>query len=450
MGDMTAVARFGGAPARDWRSAARRLAGSAATTPGRLQLVRAGLLILAVLTGLLGALAAGAAGSGTRQVARATEPLLVNAETIYTSLADADATAAQAFLAGGLPPAQQTARYRSDLNRAGTQLALAAARAGDSGAAADAVRTLATQLPVYAGLVEAARANNRQGFPVGAAYLSEASQLCRAQLLPAAQRLFTLEQANLAGGYRSAGARWRLLLAILAVLALLGALIAVQRSLYRRTHRVFSPPLVAAAVLTVVLAGVLGGVFAVQHSRLSRAQSQGSDPVGILARARIAALQERADEALTLVGRGNGAAYETDFTAVHSTLVGSPGTTGLLPAAAAQATGAEQRQRVADAQAAATGYAAVHRQIRALDDGGDYNAAVRRATSSDPNDAAAAFGRLDGALTAAIDADQARFSALAEQAGGGLGLLTGLVPIVAAAVGVLAALGLRARLQEYR
>jgi hypothetical protein len=122
----------------------------------------------------------------------------------------------------------------------------------------------------------------------------------------------------------------------------------------------------------------------------------------------------------------------------------------LLPAAAAQATGAGQRQRVTDALAAATAYGAVHRQIRAFDDSGRYNDAVALATSGDPDAAPAAFARLDSALAAAIQADQDRFVRLAGQAGSGLGLLVGFAPIVAAAAGVLAALGLRARLQEYR
>jgi hypothetical protein len=450
MDDMAVVVGSGTAVVGGRRPVVRRVLGSAATTPGRLQLMLLGLLGLAVLAGLLGALAAAAAGSGTRQVAGSTEPLLVNAETIYTSLADAGATAAQAFLAGGLPPPAQTARYRADVDRAGSQLVAAAARAGGSGAAADAVHTLATQLPVYTGLVEAARANNRQGFPVGAAYLAQASQLCRAQLLPAAQRLFTLEQGNLADGYGTARATGSVALAGASVVALLAALVAVQRLLYRRTHRVLNLALVAATVLTVALAAVLVGVFAGQHSRLSRAQSQGSDPVGVLARSRIAALQERADEALTLVGRGNGAAYETDFQVTEKALGGAPGTTGLLQTAAAQANGAQQQQRVADAQAAASAYGTIHRKIRALDDAGQYDAAVALATSGDSGAATAAFARLDGALTAAIEADQATFNRLADQADGGLAILAGFAVVAAAAVGGLSLLGLRARLREYR
>ncbi|HVQ90354.1 MAG TPA: hypothetical protein VMU51_04905 [Mycobacteriales bacterium] len=441
---MTASVSTGAFPGRPG-VAARRVLGSAATTPGRLQLMLTGLLGLTLLVGLLGAVAAGSARSGTRQLARVTEPLLVNAETINTALADADATAAQAFLAGGLPPAAQTARYRADIDRAGSQLAAATARVGDSGPAADAVRTLATQLPVYTGLIEAARANNRQGFPVGAAYLAQASQLNRSQLLPAAQRLLTLQQGNVLDGYASARAdgsgRW----AVAMLVVLLAALVLVQWRLYRRTNRVLNPPLVAATALTVVLAAVLAGVFASQHGRLDRARAEGSDPVGVLAGAHILALQERADEALTLVGRGSGAAYETDFQAVQRVLDEQ-----LLPAAVAQAAGPEQRRLVTEAQAANVAYVAVHKQIRAQDEQGRYNDAVRLATSDDKAAAPAAFARLDRALTAAIAADQSRFDQLAAQAGGGLGLLAWFAPLLAAAIGGLALFGLRARLQEYR
>ena len=51
----------------------------------------------------------------------------------------------------------------------------------------------------------------------------------------------------------------------------------------------------------------------------------GSDQVALLAQARIAALQARADEALTLVARGGGGDYEKDFQANMSALIGSDG-----------------------------------------------------------------------------------------------------------------------------
>ena len=80
------------------------------------------LLAAGVLTGLIAGLTAHSAGSGTDQLGSRAQPLLVQAETIYSGLADADTTAAQAFLAGGLEPVALTNRYENDLSRATTAL----------------------------------------------------------------------------------------------------------------------------------------------------------------------------------------------------------------------------------------------------------------------------------------------------------------------------------------
>jgi hypothetical protein len=83
-----------------WRS---WLEGS--TTPRRLGLLLALLVLLSVAWGVLAALTADQHASAAGDVVAASEPLSLDAEQIYTSLSDADATAANAFLAGGLEPA---------------------------------------------------------------------------------------------------------------------------------------------------------------------------------------------------------------------------------------------------------------------------------------------------------------------------------------------------------
>ena len=83
------------------------------TSPGRLQLVLAALLALGLLSGLVAGLTAASAASGTADLGNRAQPLLVEAETIYSALADADTTAAQAFLAGGLEPPALTRRYEA-------------------------------------------------------------------------------------------------------------------------------------------------------------------------------------------------------------------------------------------------------------------------------------------------------------------------------------------------
>src|SRR6266581_7886662 len=107
-------------------------------------------------------------------------------QQIYRALSDADATAASAFLSGGLEPIAARRRYQADIAQAAAHLESATAAAGHSPAARDLAR-LSAGLPVYAGEVETARADNRLGLPLGAAYLREASSLMRGALLPAAR-----------------------------------------------------------------------------------------------------------------------------------------------------------------------------------------------------------------------------------------------------------------------
>jgi hypothetical protein len=84
-----------------WRS---RLDG--ATSPARLRLLLALLVLLSLGWGVLAALTADQHASAAADVVAVSEPLSLDAEQIFTSLSDADATAASAFLAGGLEPAQ--------------------------------------------------------------------------------------------------------------------------------------------------------------------------------------------------------------------------------------------------------------------------------------------------------------------------------------------------------
>src|ERR1019366_9147993 len=85
------------------------------TTPARLRLLLAVLVILSLAWGVVAALTANQHASAAASVVAVSEPLSLDAEQIYQGLSDADATAANAFLAGGLEPA--AARQRSASRR---------------------------------------------------------------------------------------------------------------------------------------------------------------------------------------------------------------------------------------------------------------------------------------------------------------------------------------------
>ncbi|RLK60530.1 hypothetical protein [Actinokineospora cianjurensis] len=428
-------------------SALGRVTRSANTTPGRLSLVAVALLVLTAITGIVAALTAQAKRDTLDDLVAHREPLATAAQQIFRSLSDADATAASAFLSGGVEPAPLRTRYEFDISQAGTALGKASADVGGDLKAAAQVEILSQQLPVYAGLVETARANNRQGFPAGAAYLREASGLMRSKLLPAAEQLYEINYDRLQAEQESA--RSIPLAPILLMAALLVALVLTQRYLTRRTNRLLNIGLVAAtaAVALTMIWGTIAMI--VLSSHVGDAERGGAQQVDVLVQARINSLKCRADETLTLVARGDGPGYEQEWQQLAASITGD-GPGNLLrqakDLASSDAMAGEVQLAVQNAQA----WADAHRKIRELDDGGQYEEAVKVAIGDAPDSAAAAFGKLDKNLITALNAGREEFFTQTTRAGNAL---TGLVPGIAVLAVVAAAgitFGIRERLREYR
>src|SRR6266705_6063378 len=177
------------------RRGLRQLLGVTAT-PGQLRLLLAGLVSLSLIWGAVAAWVVSQRASGASDVLWTSEPLSLDGQQIYRALSDADATAASAFLSGGLEPIAARHRYLADIAAAAAHLESATAAAGHSAAARN-LATLSAGLPVYTGEVETARADNRLGLPLGAAYLREASSLMRGTLLPAARQISAVASGEL-------------------------------------------------------------------------------------------------------------------------------------------------------------------------------------------------------------------------------------------------------------
>jgi len=217
------------------------------------------------------------------------------------------------------------------------------------------------------------------------------------------------------------------------------ALIYAQRSLSRLTHRTFNVPLAAATVVTAVLALGAGGVLVAQRVHLHGADADGSTPVASLAEARIFALRERGDEALTLVARGGSGPLEKDFTDVAK-----PGVERQLSGAADATDSDPAVQALAGKHDA---YVAAHAAVRKLDDGGDYDGAVALSIGKPTTET---FNGFTNAIGTALEQRKATFTDEIDAAGRGLGLLTVLGPVLALLICGLAAAGIRTRLEEYR
>jgi len=438
-----------------WRS---RLDG--ATTPARLRLLLALLILLSLAWGVLAALTANQHAAAAADVVAVSEPLSLDAEQIYTSLSDADATAASAFLAGGLEPAKARQRYQADITEAAIRIEAASALVGSSAARAqmpghpakqasaagtavgDDLAILSGRLPAYTDEVGTARADNRLGLPLGAAYLREASALLRETLLPAASDIYAKESAQLTSASAQATGLPLIVIAVVAELGLCYVLFRSSRWLSRHTHRVVNYGLLLAAVAGLVSLAWLAGAFLVGRGDLLHAQQQGSAPVQAFARAEVAALQAHADESLTLIDNSGDDSYQKDYLTQQKLLGPGPGTL-LAAVQEAAANGGPGR----DVGAGARAWYQAHAALRAKDDAGSHAAAVASAQSGD---ASTSFARLSTTLSQGIDTHQAVFATSARS---GRDAFTGLaVGMIVASLVMVAgcAWGLSRRLAEYR
>jgi hypothetical protein len=419
------------------------------TTPGRLRLLLAGLVLLSLAWGALAAFTAVQYASAASSVVRVQEPLSLASQQIYVRLSDANDAAITAFLTGGIEPAATRQRYQGDISAAGggIQDVTASGGAGTPAAGRD-LTVLAQQLPVYAGEIETARADSRLGLPLGAAYLREASGLMRTTLLPRAQDLYAAENASLSG--TSAAATGLPLLCVTAVAGLLVGFLLwrASRWLTGRTNRVFNPGLAGAFVLVVIMLAWLLAAYAAGRSDLLDAQARGSATVAAAARVGIAAQEAHADESLTLVDDTGNDAYQIDYGNRIKALGPGPGT--LLTTAQAAARGTPAAAAVTAAVSDARAWFAAHQQVRDLDNSGQHAKAVASVRGTGAGDAGAAFSHLSDDLAVATARDQAVFDVTARSAASAFsGLEAGLIAaslLMAAAC----ALGLSRRLGEYR
>ncbi|KRV47898.1 hypothetical protein AQ490_05975 [Wenjunlia vitaminophila] len=345
------------------------------TEPGRLRLISAALVLLVLVSGASVTWQVSQRRDTVTNVTDHSQPLSTDAAEIYRYLADADATAASGFLAGGEEPRTTRNRYDLSIREASNRLVKAASNSTPGSAGEREITLLSRELPFYTGLVETARANNRQGLPLGGAYLRHASKRMRDKLLPAAERLHDVETARLQRDYDDAEAfPW---LALGCGVVALGGLLWVQRRLYRRTNRVFNVGLVAASggVVVLLLWTSVGHLVARQHLRESNANAARS--LGVLSEAQIAALKARGDENLTLVARGSGEAHERSYQDEMASLsTGTRDAAPLLDEALRLADDDRGRTAVEQARTGLAQWKERHTAARAKDDGGDYDDAV--------------------------------------------------------------------------
>lgn len=344
-----------------------------------------------------------------------------SATTFRTELANADAVAAGTLIDGGLESPESRARYDRNLLQASRALTNAGLVAADDDRGD--IAALADGLVRYAGLVESARANSRLGYPLGAAYLSQARHLANDDLVPRAERLRRVGEqrvaraANTVGGPATTVA---LALLVFGVLLTLGA----GAVLAGRTRRVLQPALAVAVLAAVVVTALVAGSVDRQSNELRRAAT---DDVGRLIAANDASsslANLRVAEISAVAAHGSGAALYEQF--------------DKDAAALADRLGAASPPIVADDRLVA--YSRAVADVRAHDERGDNVGAAASTLSGRSN---TAYAKVRGDADRQVDAASGTLARRIDRAAHDrlpplIPLALGLAAALAAALGVLA------------
>jgi hypothetical protein len=409
------------------------------TTPRRLRVASIAFVIVAVAAGVVGGVAMLSRQRAVNTAVSSTEPLVVDAQTVDVALSDADTTIAGGFLAGPVIPAAVQTRFDQDMAQAASALTAASQRAGTGSAISQQLTTLTSGMAIYQQTIATAEADNRLGFPVATAYLAEANNLLRTELLPAASAVYATEQARLSHDDARADSSTLVVVVLILLGLVVVAALLMHAGISRRFRRVINPGL-AAAIVIVVAVGVWAAIAAAASGRaVAAAEHRGTAPLTLLTRARILAQQARADDELTLVTRDSDQSYQKDYATTSASL-------NALVQTPRHGWTASQNANFYAATSAMATYVQEHGTIRSLDQDGQLLSAI----STDRSEAAATAAQVDAPLSAGVNAAVTSFAHNDRTASNDLtGLALGCVVLMGiAAIAVLA--GVEPRIREYR
>ncbi|MEO5724357.1 MAG: hypothetical protein ABIQ39_16220, partial [Ilumatobacteraceae bacterium] len=266
--------------------------------------------LAAVLFGLLGAYGVNRRISAVDVVRHSADQLL-SLQNIRVAVVQADSLASQSYLVGGQEDPAKRAAYLKQIGDASAEIVRVSLQLDLGPAQTDALASAGTYLNTYTGLVEQARANNRQGFPVGAAYQRQANDIVTAHIVPLLRTVEQGQRAEVDGSLVKAHRAGAWL--IVGGLIMLIVVVAGAVWLARRFRRIFNVPLVLAAMVVLAVV-VIGG--AVQVRAIDRADRAVAGPLtsaDLVAQARAAGFDAASQEALALINRGNGGANEASW-----------------------------------------------------------------------------------------------------------------------------------------
>ena len=417
------------------------------TTPGRWQAMTAVLLVALVGYAVVALTVVGSRQHLVQQLTTQTATALDDSAKLYASLSDADETASRAALSPSGEPIALRRQYEQDLHEVARLLARLSAGGTDLASGHEALATVGDELPDYSGLVETARADNRQGSTLsGTAYQRAASTRMRTTLLPAVRDLYLSEADELMVGLRTGSSMLGVVAVVAAGLLLLYLLVLLQRNVGRVTNRRVNPGLLGATVVVLLGAVAVSLLLVRQQDSLDDARTSGGGPLVLLSTSRILALQSQADENLALQARGGGDRYNQDFDAIRAALIGDAVIPGGLLSAASPGSDRSASSSLGSVPELFEQYEWMHAIVLSAETQGDYTRATQRALDRE----VPAFENLNTALVRRIAAARDLTGRRLDDAAAALRWAPVVVALSAVVSVGLVLVGMRRRIGEYR
>ena len=416
-------------------------------------------------------------------------PQVRHASGLYLALTDMDAETANILVFGNDKDlagnrAQALKLYARDRDSASTELQGATVSAGGDAAAQNALVGILNALGRYEELASRAtslndEANAPASHPAPAALSAyrQATDLMRDSLLPAADRLIDVNNRSFTATYDDergllSDLRWAALgLGLLTV----GPLVALQLFITRRFRRMINPPLAAATLLCVTVIGTAVTTSGDEQHQLAIARHDAFDSVVALSAARAVGYDANADESRNLLDAERGgqysdaffgksqkivqidgsslAAYSSDIAAARQAYLADHADVrfgGYLGTEFHNITFTGERSAAERALSAWVDYAHTDHTTREYVAAGRLDQAIRLNTSWAKGGSNHAFQQWDDAMRDDIAINDNAFSAAVSS--GQSELDSSLVLVIAgtAVALVLAAVGVRLRLREFR
>jgi hypothetical protein len=423
--------------------APRRFVRFTSQTPGLLTVVSV------VLT--LALLAAGGAmvwSSSSRQgelntLVSKTEPVSFASQELYNSLSVADTVASSGFLDDSSRTADTRPEYRQAMDTASRAVVRAAAGIDEpSSREMSLILDIQEKLPLYVSMITEAGANNRQGYPLGAAYITQASGMMQDEILPAAAELYDITSSAVTDRQSSlTRPSWFALSGLVAAVVLL---VLSQFWLSAWTNRRINPGYLAATVLMIIALAWAGTSALTTWRAGAHGVTGNAQPLQTLTSLRINAQQARTTEILGLVQRDTTDDSQTGYSErVAAVDAGLEKLRGELD-------GADGNAAIDDAREQLRTWDSAHAQMATMLRRGDYSGAVAAALGDHgAANVSEAYDKLDSDLQDLIDDSRGDLREFLSGSRGTAQRTAALVLVLSLLSILLVIQGTRPRLQEY-